>query len=315
VLTALEFSPDGRQLAIGLSTPTIAGDVFTWHLRGGGGLERWTMSELGDLDPAQLALPELIRFASFDGLSVPAFVYRPRHAAPGRRMPVIVDIHGGPESQTRPQWNPGAQYFAEMLGATVILPNVRGSEGYGTRYLNLDNAEHREDSVRDIGALLDWVARQPDLDPSRVAVYGQSYGGYMSLAAMTHYSDRLVGGVERYGISNWISFLENTEAYRRDNRRAEYGDEREPAMRALFDRISPLNNVGRIGRPMLVMQGANDPRVPQSESDQIVRELRANGVEAWYVLFGDEGHGFLKKPNNDLRREVETMFLRRLFGN
>ncbi len=314
VLTALEFSPDGEQLAIGLSTPTIAGDVYAWHLRGRGGLERWTMSELGDLDPMQLALPELIRFASFDGLSVPAFVYRPRRAARGERMPVIVDMHGGPESQTRPQWNPGAQYFAEMLGATVILPNVRGSEGYGTLYLNLDNAEHREDSVRDIGALLDWIARQPDLDPSRVAVYGQSYGGYMSLAAMTHYSDRLVGGVERYGISNWISFLENTESYRRDNRRAEYGDERVPAMRAVFERISPLNNVGRIGRPMLVMQGANDPRVPQSESDQIVRELRANGVEAWYVLFADEGHGFLKKPNNDLRREVETMFLRRLFG-
>ncbi len=135
----------------------------------------------------------------------------------------------------------------------------------------------------------------------------------MSLAVMTHYSDRLVGGVERYGISNWISFLQNTEAYRRDNRRAEYGDERVPAMRAVFERISPLNNIRRITRPMLVMQGANDPRVPQSESDQVVRDLRANGVETWYVLFADEGHGFQKKPNNDLRREVETVFLRRLF--
>jgi len=314
VLTGLEFSPAGDQLAIGLSTPTIPGDVYSWHVTGDDGLERWTMSELGELDPMQLAEPQLIRFESFDGLSIPAFVYRPRGAATGQRMPVIVDIHGGPESQTRPQWNPGAQYFAEMLGATVILPNVRGSEGYGTRYLNLDNAERREDSVRHIGALLDWIARQPDLDASRVAVYGQSYGGYMSLAAMTHYSDRLVGGVERYGISNWISFLQNTESYRRDNRRAEYGDERVPAMRAIFERISPLNNVRRITKPMLVMQGANDPRVPQSESDQIVRELRAGGVEAWYVLFGDEGHGFLKKPNNDLRREVETMFLRRLFA-
>jgi dipeptidyl aminopeptidase/acylaminoacyl peptidase len=228
---------------------------------------------------------------------------------------VIIDIHGGPESQTRPSWNPGAQYFADVLGATVILPNVRGSEGYGTRYLNLDNAERREDSVRDIGALLDWIALQSDLDPSRVAVYGQSYGGYMSLASMVHFSDRLVGGVERYGISNWTSFLQNTEAYRRDNRRAEYGDERNPQMRSVFERISPLNNVGRIGRPMLVMQGANDPRVPQSESDQVVRDLRANGNEAWYVLFADEGHGFLKKPNNDLRREVETLFLGRLFGH
>ena len=315
VLNGLEFSPNGEKLAIGLSTATYAGDVFTFDLSDNEGVERWTMSELGDLQPAQLAVPELIRFESFDGLSIPAFVYRPRTVAAGARTPVIIDIHGGPESQTRPLWNPGAQYFAEMLGATVILPNVRGSEGYGTRYLNLDNAERREDSVRDIGALLEWIAGQPNLDPSRIAVYGQSYGGYMSLASMVHFSDRLVGGVERYGISNWASFLENTEAYRRDNRRAEYGDERVPAMRRVFERISPLNNVERITKPMLVMQGANDPRVPQSESDQIVRELRSNGIETWYVLFADEGHGFQKKPNNDLRREVETLFLRRLFGN
>jgi dipeptidyl aminopeptidase/acylaminoacyl peptidase len=314
VLTGLEFSPDGTRLAIGLSTPTYAGDVFAFNLADGG-VERWTSSEMGALQRSQLAEPRLIRFDSFDGLSVPAFVYRPRNIAPDARTPVIIDIHGGPESQTRPLWNPGAQYFADMLGATIILPNVRGSEGYGTRYLNLDNGERREDSVRDIGALLDWIATQPDLDPARVAVYGQSYGGYMSLASMVHYSDRLVGGVERYGISNWTSFLQNTEAYRRDNRRAEYGDERVPTMRAVFDRISPLNNVGRITKPMLVMQGANDPRVPQSESDQIVRELRANGIEAWYVLFADEGHGFQKKHNNDLRREVETLFLRRLFGD
>lgn len=312
VLTGLEFSPDGTRLAIGLSTPTYAGDVFAFNLADGG-VERWTSSEMGALQRSRLAEPRLIRFDSFDGLSIPAFVYRPRNIAADARTPVIIDIHGGPESQTRPLWNPGAQYFAEMLGATIILPNVRGSEGYGTRYLNLDNGERREDSVRDIGALLDWIATQPDLDPARVAVYGQSYGGYMSLASMVHYSDRLVGGVERYGISNWTSFLQNTEAYRRDNRRAEYGDERVPTMRAVFDRISPLNNVGRITKPMLVMQGANDPRVPQSESDQVVRELRANGIEAWYVLFADEGHGFQKKHNNDLRREVETLFLRRLF--
>ena len=312
VLTGLGFSPDGRQLAIGLTTATSAGDIWS-HDVASGRLTRWTQSELGELDPSRLAEPRLIRFESFDGLSVPAFVYRPAGASPGERTPVIVDIHGGPESQTRPGWNPGAQYFADALGATVILPNVRGSDGYGTRYLNLDNGPLREDSVRDIGALLDWIAAQPDLDASRVAVYGQSYGGYMSLASMTHFSDRLVGGVERYGISDFATFLNRTEAYRRDNRRAEYGDERDPQMRAVFERIAPMNNVARITRPMLVMQGANDPRVPQSESDQIVARLRENGVEAWYVLFADEGHGFLKKPNNDLRREVETVFLRRLF--
>ncbi|MDO9478052.1 MAG: prolyl oligopeptidase family serine peptidase [Pseudohongiella sp.] len=313
VLTALDFSTDGSTLAIGLSTARSAGDVWS-HDVVSGELTRWTESELGDLDASRLAEPTLVRFDSFDGLSVPAFLYRSTRAAPDAKLPVIIDIHGGPESQSRPGWNPGAQYFADTLNAVVILPNVRGSDGYGTRYLNLDNAEKREDSVKDIGALLDWITTQPGLDAERVAVYGQSYGGYMSLAAMIHYSDRLVGGVERYGISNWISFLQNTEAYRRDNRRAEYGDERDPAMRAVFERISPLNNVSRITRPMLVMQGANDPRVPQSESDQVVRELRANGVDTSYVLFADEGHGFLKKANNDLRREVETVFLRRLFG-
>ena len=312
VLTGLKFSPDGKRLAIGFSTATTAGDVWSYELAGSR-LTRWTTSELGELDAAALAEPQLIRFQSFDGLSVPAFVYRPKRVAAGRRTPVIIDIHGGPEAQSRPAWNPGAQYFADVLGATVILPNVRGSDGYGTRYLNLDNGPLRENSVRDVGALLDWVGRQPDLDFARVAVYGQSYGGYMSLASMIHHGDRLVGGVERYGISDFVTFLNNTEAYRRDNRRAEYGDERDPAMRAVFERISPLKNVSRIRKPMLVMQGANDPRVPQSESDQVVARIRANGVEAGYVIFSDEGHGFLKKPNNDLRREVETVFLRRLF--
>jgi len=313
-ITGMGFSPDGAKLALGLSTATSAGDVWTWEVARGE-LTRWTSSEIGELDRAKLIEPELVRFKSFDGLEVPAFVYRPKDAPASARTPVIIDIHGGPESQTRPGWNIGAQYFAAVLGATVILPNVRGSEGYGNRYLNLDNAEKREDSVRDIGALLDWIGTQPGLDPKRVAVYGQSYGGYMSLAVMTHYADRLVGGVERYGISDWISFLTNTESYRRDNRRAEYGDERDPKMAAVFKRISPLANVAKISKPMLVMQGANDPRVPKRESDQVVAGIRRNGVDAWYVVFADEGHGFLKKPNNDLRREVETVFLARLFGN
>lgn len=312
VLTGLGFSEDGKRLAVGFSTATTAGDIWSYDVEGGN-LVRWTNSELGELDPVKLTEPELVRFKSFDGLSVPAFVYRPMTAAPGTRTPVIIDIHGGPESQSRPSWNPGAQYFADTLGATVILPNVRGSDGYGTKYLNLDNGPLREDSVRDIGALLDWVAQQPGLDPSRVAVYGQSYGGYMSLASMIHHGERLVGGVERYGISDFVTFLNNTEAYRRDNRRAEYGDERDPKMLAAFKRISPLGNVGRINKPMLVMQGANDPRVPQSESDQVVAAVRANGVPVSYVLFSDEGHGFLKKHNNDLRREVETVFLQQLF--
>ncbi|MBC2777337.1 S9 family peptidase [Parasphingopyxis marina] len=313
VLGALDFSPDGESLAIGLETATTAGDVWSWGVTSGE-LVRWTQSELGPLDPATLIEPELIRFRSFDGVSIPAFVYRPTGAT--GPTPVIIDIHGGPESQTRPGWNPGAQYFANTLGATVILPNVRGSDGYGTAYRDLDNGPLREDSVRDIGALLDSLSRRQELDTSRVAVYGQSYGGYMSLASMIHYSDRLVGGVERYGISDFRTFLENTESYRRDMRRGEYGDERDPAMAEVFARIAPMNNLARITRPMLVMAGANDPRVPLSESNNVVEGLREAGVPTWYVVFADEGHGFRKKPNNDLRRAVETLFLRELFeGN
>ncbi len=313
VLTGMKFSPDGSKLAISMSTAKSAGDVWVYD-RNSGQVIRWTNSELGPIDPATLSEPQLIRYKSFDGLSVPAFVYRPAGLAPNARTPVVIDIHGGPESQTRPRWNSISQQMANALGATVILTNVRGSDGYGKRYLNLDNGPKREDSVKDIGALLDWIGTQPGLDKDKVAVYGQSYGGYMSLAVMTHYSDRLVGGVERYGISDFTTFLNNTEAYRRDNRRAEYGDERDPRMRAVFQRINPLANVAKIKKPMLVMQGANDPRVPQSESEQVVAGIRANGVETWYVLYADEGHGFLKKPNNDLRREVETVFLKRLFA-
>lgn len=312
VVSDIAFSPDGSKLGFSLATPTAASDAWSWGVTDAK-LERWTASELGGLDVKALAAPELVRFPSFDKRSIPAFVYKPKLAA-GARAPVIIDIHGGPEGQSRPTFNAFHQHTVAELGAAVIVTNVRGSTGYGKSYLNLDNAEKREDSVKDIGALLDWIKTQPDLDPNRVVVYGQSYGGYMSLAVMTHYSDRLAGGIERYGISNFVSFLQNTEAYRRDLRRAEYGDERDPKMLKAFETISPMNNVSKITKPMLVMQGWNDPRVPKSESDQVVAKLRGQGVETWYVQFKDEGHGFLKKANNDRRREVETQFLRKVLG-
>jgi dipeptidyl aminopeptidase/acylaminoacyl peptidase len=312
VVGGLGFSPDGSKLGFSLSTPTASSDAWSWGVTDGK-LERWTASELGGLDAKALATPELVRFPSFDKRSIPAFVYKPKLAA-GQKAPVIIDIHGGPEGQSRPTFSPIHQHFVGELGAAVIVTNVRGSSGYGKTYLDLDNAEKREDSVKDIGALLDWIKTQPDLDPSRVVVYGQSYGGYMSLAVMTHYSDRLAGGVERYGISNFVSFLQNTEAYRRDLRRAEYGDERDPKMLKAFETISPMNSVSKISKPMLVMQGWNDPRVPKSESDQVVAKLREQGVETWYVQFKDEGHGFAKKINNDRRREVETQFLQKVLA-
>ena len=212
---------------------------------------------------------------------------------------MVINIHGGPESQSLPTFNATAQYLANELGVAMLVPNVRGSSGYGKTWLSLDNAEKREDSVKDIGALLDWIATQPDLDASRVGVMGGSYGGYMVLSSLTHYSDRIRAGVDVVGISHFGTFLKNTENYRRDLRRAEYGDERDPAMNAVFERISPLNNAHKITSPLFVAQGRNDPRVPYTEAEQIVKAVRGNGQPVWYLLYADEGHGFRKKANSD----------------
>ncbi|HVI34357.1 S9 family peptidase [Phenylobacterium sp.] len=316
VLTGMGFSPDGKKLGFSLSTSTASGDVWSWD-SGSGALTRWTESELGGLDPAKLVEPTLFRYPSFDGRSIPAFIYRPPNNRAGGatgKLPVVIQIHGGPEGQEQPNFNPRRQSWVNELGAAVIIPNVRGSSGYGKTYINLDNAEKREDSVKDIGALLDWVAKQPDLDASRVAVVGQSYGGYMVLAVAGHYNDRIAGAIDLYGISDWVTFLQNTEGYRRDLRRAEYGDERIPKMRAVFDRIAPIRMSDRMKKPMMVFQGANDPRVPKSESDQMVAKLRAQGTEVWYVVAKDEGHGIQKKANQEAVRATEVVFLKKVLG-
>jgi len=309
VLGALAFSPDGSKLAINLSTSSSAGDVWSWDVARGG-LTRWTTSETGPVDTATFVDPTLVRYPSFDGLHIPAFVYRPTGQT-GRR-PVIIDIHGGPEGQSRPGFIPTYQQWIADLGAAVVVPNVRGSTGYGKAWVAMDNGPLRQDSVKDIGALLDWIATQPDLDPERVVVHGGSYGGFMVLASLAAYSDRLAGAVDIVGISNFVSFLENTEGYRRDLRRVEYGDERDPAMRAIFEQISPLNLTERMTSPLLVIQGANDPRVPRTEAEQIVSAVRAEGQPVWYLLAMDEGHGFRKKRNADSQAEVVNMFMRQV---
>ncbi len=316
IISDLMFHPDGDRLGFSLVQPTAPRDVYSVHL-GERSLSRWTRSETGGLDPDGFVTPELIAYPTFDTVNgarrrIPAFVYRPEGPGP---HPVYVTIHGGPESQYRPYFSAALQYYVKELGMAVVAPNVRGSAGYGKSYLKLDNAERREDSVRDIGALLDWVAATPDLDAGRVVVSGGSYGGYMVLASLVHYSDRLIAGVERVGISNFVTFLTNTEDYRRDLRRAEYGDERDPRMREHLEQISPLNNVDRIRRPLLITQGANDPRVPAGESEQIYRALERNGVPVWYVLALDEGHGFRKKANSDYAASATVAFLQRFALN
>ncbi|MEZ5560076.1 MAG: alpha/beta fold hydrolase [Pseudomonadales bacterium] len=310
VLSALKFNARGDRVALTLGRPTAPDDVYSVEL-GGRTLTRWTRSEVGGLNTDDMVEPELIEYPTFDldgdrRRRIPAFVYRP--AGPGPH-PVYLSIHGGPESQYRPRFSAALQYYVRELGMAVVVPNVRGSSGYGKTYLKLDDGRLREDSVADIGALLDWIEAQPDLDPRRVVVSGGSYGGYMVLAALERYPDRLAGGIERFGISNFVTFLHNTEDYRRDLRRAEYGDERDPEMRAFLERISPLNGVHRIARPLLIFQGANDPRVPASESAQIYAALRERGVPVWYVLARDEGHGFRKKTNSDYAAAATALFL------
>jgi dienelactone hydrolase len=219
-------------------------------------------------------------------------------------------VHGGPESQYWPAFSPSVQFYANELGIAVLAPNIRGSSGYGKTYLNLDNGMKREDAVRDIGALLDWIEQQPGLDASRVAVMGGSYGGYMALASMTHYNDRLRAGIDIYGISNFLTFMEHTAPYRRDLRRVEYGDERDPSMRDFLRRISPITSASRITKPLLIVQGANDARVPEEESRQIAAAVQKNGGVVWLSITASEGHGFRRKANIDNQDLIEAYFLK-----
>ncbi|MEM7078020.1 MAG: S9 family peptidase [Pseudomonadota bacterium] len=305
IVGSLAFSGDGQRLAFSLNQPTSPSDVFVADLADQT-VTRWTQSEVGGLDISRFVDAELIEYPTFDGRSIPAFLYKPEGDGP---FPVVVSIHGGPEAQYRPYFSTTVQSYVREMGVAVIAPNVRGSNGYGKDYLKLDNGRLREDSVRDIGALLDWIETQADLRADRVAVMGGSYGGYMVLASMVHFGERLVAAVESVGISSFVTFLENTQPYRQDMRRVEYGDERDPDMRAHLEQISPLNHVDKMTTPLLIVQGANDPRVPASESEQIKTALDAAGVPVWYILAKDEGHGFRKKVNQDYDRVARFRFL------
>jgi dipeptidyl aminopeptidase/acylaminoacyl peptidase len=310
------FDREAKRLALSLESPQSPRDVFVIELARSA-VVRWTQSEAGPVSPLEFSPAELVRFPTFDKergkyRQIPAFLYRPSRDAAGRApgpRPVLIDIHGGPEGQSVPVWSTFVQFLVREMGFVVIQPNVRGSSGYGRTFLDLDNGEDREDSVKDIGALLVWIGAQKDLDAKSVFVMGGSYGGYMTLASMVHFSDRLRGGIDVVGISSFVTFLESTSAYRRDLRRAEYGDERLPKMRAYLQRISPLSNAARIGKPLLVVQGLNDPRVPATESQQMVARIRARGGEVWYLAAKDEGHGFRKKTNRDFYLKTVVAFL------
>lgn len=308
VIGALEWHNNNRDLGFSIGSARSTSDVYSVDVTSGA-VTRWTEAELGGLVASELSEPELIRWKSFDGLEMTGFYYRAPAKFTGKR-PVIINIHGGPEGQSRPIFLGRSNYYLNELGVSIIYPNVRGSTGYGKSFVMLDNGVKREDSVKDIGALLDWIAARPELDAARVMVMGGSYGGYMTLAVSTNYSNRLRAALDVVGISNFNTFLKNTESYRRDLRRVEYGDERDPKIAAFFEKIAPLNNASRIAHPLFVVQGGNDPRVPLSEADQMVERVKQNGKPVWYLMARDEGHGFAKKQNADYLFYATVMFVR-----
>ena len=306
--SGLEFHNNGKDLGIAINSAQSPTDVHVLSTTTGK-LERWTESELGGIVPSELSVPELIKWKSFDDREISGFYYKAHQKFTGKR-PVIINIHGGPEGQSRPGFIGANNYYLNELGVAMIFPNVRGSSGYGKTFLALDNGDKREESVKDIGALLDWIAKQPDLDATKVLVTGGSYGGYMTLAVATHYNDRIKAALDVVGISHFTTFLKNTESYRRDLRRVEYGDERDPQMAAFFEKIAPLNNAHKIKKPLFIVQGGNDPRVPRTEAVQMAEKVRNNGGVVWYLEAKDEGHGFAKKNNADFQRYATILFVK-----
>jgi dipeptidyl aminopeptidase/acylaminoacyl peptidase len=307
VISNLRWHENSRDLAFSLNTSQSPSDVYSVDIQSAK-LDRWTMSETGGIQPQSLVEPKLITWKSFDGRQISGWLYLPEDKPAAGKYPLEIVIHGGPEGQSRPIFLGRTNYLPNEMGVALIYPNVRGSVGYGKAFTQLDNGFLRENTYKDIGALLDWIGTQPELDAKRVLVTGGSYGGHMTLAVATLYNDRIAGSVDIVGISNLVTFLEHTEAYRRDLRRVEYGDERDPKMRAYLESIAPMNHVKAITKPMMVVAGVNDPRVPKSEADQMVKALEANGTPVWYLAAKDEGHGFAKKKNADFQFYTTVLF-------
>ena len=296
VVTNLQWHRNGVELAFDLQSPKTPGDVYSLDVRTGK-VDRWTISETGGLNPEALADPEIVRWKSFDGLTIPGVLYRPPARFTGRR-PVMINIHGGPErEQARPTWIGRSNYFLNELGVAIVYPNFRGSWGSGKRFRDLDNGIRRDDATKDIGALLDWIAARPDLDKDRVMITGASFGGYLTLASFVAYNDRIRCAFAGFPISNIVSQIESIEPSRRDGRRVEYGDERIPEVRAFLLKVAPVMNADRIRKPLFLAHGQNDPRVPITESEQMAAAVRKNGTPLWFMVAKDEGHGFARQVN------------------
>lgn len=313
VISRVRWHRDGSAVGFTLETARSNSDAYSCDVHTGK-VDRWTYSETGGLNAQTFSEPELVSWKSFDGREITGFLYRPPARFTGKR-PVSIEIHGGPEGQAKPDFLGPWNYLLNELGVAIILPNIRGSSGYGKTFLKLDNGDLREGSYKDIGALLDWIPTRPDLDASRVMVGGGSYGGHMTLAVAYLYSDRIRCAVDVVGPSNLVTFLQNTSGYRQDLRRVEYGDERNPKMRAFLETTAPMNNAEKIRKPLFVIQGFNDPRVPRTESEQMVQKIRGVGTPVWYLMAKDEGHGFSKKSNRDFQFYATIEFMKEFLLN
>jgi dipeptidyl aminopeptidase/acylaminoacyl peptidase len=308
IVSDVRWHKNNRDLGFNLTSARSTSDVYSLDVQAGK-VERWTYSETGGLNTTAFSEPQLIHWKSFDGESISGFLYRPPTKFSGKR-PVIIQIHGGPEGQYRPGFLGRNNYYLNELGIALIFPNVRGSTGYGKTFLAADNGFKREGSYKDINSLFDWIATQSDLDSSKILITGGSYGGFMTLAVATNYNDRICCSVDIVGPSNLVTFLEHTSGYRQNLRRVEYGDERDPKMREFLEQIAPANKAKNITKPLFVIAGKNDPRVPASESQQMVDVVRKNGTPVWWLLAKDEGHGFRKKKNQDFQFYATVMFVK-----
>ena len=310
IIGGVTFSSDASKLAFSLSSPSQNGDIWIYD-RTTMKLSQVTQRDRAGIDPKSFVTPELIKFKTFDGREIPAWYYRSNDLdaksnnlgsmvsrsgmlEANNKGPVIVSVHGGPEGQSRPGFNALFQYYLSR-GYAVLDPNVRGSTGYGTTYTHLDDVEKREDSVKDLAAAHEWLVKSGGADAKRIAVMGGSYGGYMTMAAVTLYPDLWAAAVNTVGIVNWETFLKNTSGYRRRAREVEYGmlDKDIEFLR----RISPIRKIDRIKTPLFVIHGKNDPRVPYTEAEQVVAALRGRESIVEYKLYDDEGHGISKLKN------------------
>ena len=288
-ITTLEWHRSGRELGFTFGSVRMQGDVFSVDAKSGA-VTRWTTSPIGGVDPGTLPEPEIVRWKSFDGRMISGVLYRPPSTFTGRR-PVMINIHGGPnDARERPRFQGRSAYFLNELGIAIVYPNVRGSFGFGRSFEKLDDGRLREDAVKDVGALLDWIAGQPNLDPSRVMVTGASYGGYMTYAVAARYPERIRCAFAGVAISNFVSYLENTEPGRQEDRRAEYGDELDPKMRDFLLSISPVTLASRIKAPLMIAHGRQDARVPIAQAESMHAAVKANGTPSWLVIYEDAGH-------------------------